>query len=77
MFFMNHDIFILLGIGIICFLLIESVHSAPNSFSIFSLSINNNYPFSKIISHREIIQEIRAENSIENGNNIKVKTSEV
>ncbi|HEY6950360.1 MAG TPA: hypothetical protein VI146_07095 [Nitrososphaeraceae archaeon] len=74
---MNHDILILLGIGIICFLLIQSVHSVPNSFSIFSLSINNNYPFSKIISHREIIQEIRAENSIENGNNIKVKTSEV
>ncbi len=73
---MNHDILILLGIGIICFLLIQSVHSVPNSFSIFSLSINNNYPFSKIISHHEIIQEIRAENSIENGNNIKVKTSE-
>ena len=73
---MNHDILILLGIGIICFLLIQSMHSVPNSFSIFSLSINNNYPFSKIISHHEIIQEIRAENSIETGNNIKVKTSE-
>jgi len=53
------------------------MHSVPNSFSIFSLSINSNYPFSKIISHHEIIQEIRAEKNIENGNNIKVKTSEV
>ena len=75
MFFMNHDILILLGIGIICFLLIQSIHSVPNSFYIFSLSINNNYPFSKIISHHEIIQEIRAENGIETGNN-KVKTLE-
>jgi len=72
---MNHDILILLGIGIICFLLIQSIHSVPNSFYIFSLSINNNYPFSKIISHHEIIQEIRAENGIETGNN-KVKTLE-
>lgn len=75
MFSMNHDVLILLGIMIICFLLIQAVHSVPNSFSIFSLSINNNYLFSKIISHDQIIQEISAENGIKNGNNIKVNTS--
>jgi len=72
---MNHDVLILLGIVIICFLLIQSVYSVPNSFSIFSLSVNNNYPFSKIVSHDEIIQEISAENGIKNGNNIKVNIS--
>ena len=76
MFSMNHDVLILFGIVIICFLLIQSLYSVPNSFSIFSLSINNNYPFSKIISRDEIIQEISAENGLKNGNNIKVKTSE-
>ena len=76
MFSMNYNILILLGIVIICFLLIQSVYSVPNSFTIFSLSINNNYPFSKIINHDEIIQEISAENGIKNGNNIEVKTSE-
>lgn len=75
MFSMNHDVLILLGIVIICFLLIQSVYSVPNSFSIFSLSVNNNYPFSKIVSHDEIIQEISAENGIKNGNNIKVNIS--
>jgi hypothetical protein len=72
---MNHDVLILLGIVIICFLLIQSVYSFPNSFSIFSLSVKNNYPFSKIVSHDEIIQEISAENGIKNGNNIKVNIS--
>jgi hypothetical protein len=75
MFSMNHDVLILLGIVIICFLLIQSVYSFPNSFSIFSLSVKNNYPFSKIVSHDEIIQEISAENGIKNGNNIKVNIS--
>ncbi len=75
MFSMNHDVLILLVIVIICFLLIQSVYSVPNSFSIFSLSVNNNYPFSKIVSHDEIKQEISAENGIKNGNNIKVNTS--
>ena len=74
MFSMNHDVLILIGIVIVCLLLIQSVYSVPNSFSIFSLSINNNYPFSKIIRHDEIIQELSAENGIQNGNN-KVKTS--
>jgi hypothetical protein len=72
---MNDGVLILLGIGIICFLLINCLLSLPNSFPIFSLSITNIYPFSNIISHHEIIQEISAENGIKNGNNIDVKNS--
>ena len=66
---------IFLGIGIFCFLLIQPLFSYPISFSIFSLLQNDIHLFSNTIRQQETIQEISADNSIKNGNNIDVTTS--
>ncbi|HVD08153.1 MAG TPA: hypothetical protein VNB67_06880, partial [Nitrososphaeraceae archaeon] len=66
---------IFLGIGIFCFLLIQPLLSFPTSFSIFSILQNDIHLFSNTIRQQETIQEISADNSIKNGNNIDVTTS--
>jgi len=58
---------IFIGISIFCFLLFKTLFLYPNSFSIFSLSLNDiHFLLSNAIGQ----QEISAENGIKNGNNI-------
>jgi hypothetical protein len=58
---------IFIGIGIFCFLLFKTLFLYPNSFSIFSLSLNDIH---LLLSNAIGQQEVSAENGIKNGNNI-------
>lgn len=69
-------IFIGIGIGVFSFLIAQSFLSYTNLFSIFFRSLNDiHLLISKSTDAVEILQQINAENDINNGNNISVITS--